>query len=171
MKNITETLGIGSVAPDFQLRAANTGEIFSLAAASARGPVLLEFMRGTWCPNCRRRMAELAKLKTAIWQAGASLVCIAAEKRDGMWEPEKYLRANPLPFPFLLDETRVVVKAYGVYHRIGVDAWDIAHPATLVVGRDGRVRYIFKSENQSDRAPIEEVLNALERAKGTSAAF
>jgi thioredoxin-dependent peroxiredoxin len=170
MKNITETLGIGSAAPDFSLRAANTGEIFSLSAATARGPVLLEFMRGTWCPNCRRRMVELAKLRTAIWQAGASLVCIAAEKRDGMWEPEKYLEANPMPFPFLLDETRIVVKAYGVYHRIGVDAWDIAHPATLVVGRDGRIRYIFKGESQSDRAPVEEVLKALERAKGSSPA-
>ncbi|MGA7754668.1 MAG: peroxiredoxin-like family protein [Candidatus Sulfotelmatobacter sp.] len=169
MKNITETLGIGSTAPDFRLRSANTRETFSLSAATARGPVVLEFLRGTWCPNCRRRMAELAKMSTAVWQAGATLASIAAEKRDGMWEPEKYLQSHPMPFPFLLDEDRTVVKVYGVYHRIGVDAWDIAHPATLVIDRDGRIRYIFKGESQSDRSPVDEVLKALERTKGTSA--
>jgi len=171
MKNITETLGIGSTAPDFSLRSANTRETFSLSAATARSPVVLEFLRGTWCPNCRRRMAELTKLSTAIWQAGATLACVAAEKRDGMWEPEKYLQSHPRPFPFLLDEDRAAVKAYGVYHRIGVDAWDIAHPATLVIDRDGRIRYIFKGESQNDQAPVDEVLKALERAKGTAAPF
>jgi len=48
MQNRTETLGIGSRAPDFSLAAANRQQKFSLSALLERGPVILEFLRGTW---------------------------------------------------------------------------------------------------------------------------
>jgi peroxiredoxin len=91
-------------------------------------------------------------------------VFIAAEKRTGMFNPQKFLDQHPTPFPFLLDEDRNVTKAYGVYHRLGVDAINIAHPATFVIGRDGVIRYIYVGASQTDRAPVEPVLDALKRA-------
>jgi peroxiredoxin len=166
MNNITETLGIGSRAPDFRLQAAVGQETHTLAQWTARGAVVLEFLRGTWCANCRKRMVELQRATTTIWSRGGNLVCIAAEKRNGMWEPEKYLQSHRLSLPFLLDEDREVIKAYGVFHRIGIDAWNVSHPATLVIDRDSRVRYIFKGSSQSDRAPMDEVLKALSRVTG-----
>ena len=48
MQNRTETLGIGSRAPDFSLAAANREGTFSLSILRARGPAVLEFLRGTW---------------------------------------------------------------------------------------------------------------------------
>jgi peroxiredoxin len=48
MQNRTVTLGIWSRAPDFSLTAANHEGIFSLSSLRARGPVILEFLRGTW---------------------------------------------------------------------------------------------------------------------------
>jgi hypothetical protein len=48
MQNRTETMGIGSRAPDFSLMAANREENFSLSGLRERGPVVLEFLRGTW---------------------------------------------------------------------------------------------------------------------------
>ncbi len=89
---------------------------------------------------------------------------IAAEKKDGMFNPQKFLEAHPVAFPFLLDEDRAVTKAYGVYQRLGIDAINIARPATFVVGRDQRVRCLHVGATQLDRAPIEEVLDALKRA-------
>ena len=91
----------------------------------------------------------------------ASLVYIAAEKRNGVWKPSKYFREHPSSFPFLLDEDRAVIKAYGVYHALGHDAFRIAHPATLIVDRTGIVRYICRGDNQTDFAPVDEVLDAL----------
>ena len=157
MQNITETLGIGSRAPEFRLGDANGPRMISLSETAARGPLVLEFLRGTWCDNCRKRMVELEKSKTLIWQAGGQLVCIAAERRGGMWKPEEFLKSNRLSYPFLLDEDRSVIKAYGI------DAWNIAHPATFVLDKTGRVRYIYKGASQSDRAPMEEVLKALRK--------
>lgn len=111
-------------------------------------------------------MAQVESQKENIEQLGATLVYIAAEKREGRWKPAKYLAEHPISFPFLLDEDRAVTKAYGVYHTFGHDAFRIAHPATLIVDTDCRIRYIYRGKNQLDRAPMDEVLA---RLKQTSA--
>jgi len=113
-------------------------------------------------------MAQLEPLKSEIEKAGAQLVYVAAEKRDGMFKPEKFLAEHPIAFPFLLDEDRVVTKAYGLYHRLGLDAINIAHPATLVIDQGGMVRYIYRGENQTDRAPVEQVLGAVRKLSAAS---
>jgi hypothetical protein len=48
VQNRTETLEVGSKAPNFSLTAANCEGIFSLAEMLKAGPVLVEFLRGTW---------------------------------------------------------------------------------------------------------------------------
>jgi len=44
----TDTLEVGSRAPDFSLEAANRDGIFRLANLHDSGPLILEFLRGTW---------------------------------------------------------------------------------------------------------------------------
>lgn len=105
-------------------------------------------------------MAQFEPVRPEVESAGAQALFIAAEKRSGMFKPEKFLAAHPVPFPFLLDEDRQVTKAYGVYHRMGKDAFNIARPATFVVDRNGMVRFLYVGSNQADRAPMEEVLRA-----------
>ena len=48
MQNRTETLEIGSRAPEFLLPAANREGTLSLSGALVGGPVIVEFLRGTW---------------------------------------------------------------------------------------------------------------------------
>jgi peroxiredoxin len=108
-------------------------------------------------------MAQLEPQKNEITKAGGDLVYIAAEKKDGLWKPAKHLAENPISYSFLLDEDRAVTKAYGLYHALGTDAFRIAHPATLVVDRAGMVRYIYRGEDQTDRAPFEQVLSAIRK--------
>jgi peroxiredoxin len=108
-------------------------------------------------------MAQVESIKEEIAQAGTELAYIAAEKRDGVFKPSKFLEKNPVSFPFLLDEDRVVTKSYGLYHLIGMDALNIAHPATLVIDRDRAVRYIYRGDNQHDRAPLADVLAAVKK--------
>ena len=112
-------------------------------------------------------MAQLEPFKQQIAQLGAGLVYIAAEKREGVWNPAKYLSDHPVSFPFLLDEDRSVTKAYGLYHAFGHDAFRIAHPATLVVDRGGTIRYIYRGENQTDYPPVDEVLESLRKIQDT----
>lgn len=110
-------------------------------------------------------MAQVEPVTDEIQRAGAELAYIAAEKRDGIFKPARFLQKHPVSFPFLLDEDRTVTKAYGLYHRFGVDAFQIAHPATLVIDREHLVRYLYRGENQLDRAPLELVMAAARRAQ------
>jgi len=108
-------------------------------------------------------MAQLEPMKSELERAGAQLAFIAAEKRDGMFKPAKFLEKHPVPFPFLLDEDRTVTKAYGLYHWLATDAINIAHPATLVIDSGGMVRSIYRGDNQTDRASIEQVMEVVRK--------
>lgn len=109
-------------------------------------------------------MAQFEPMKGEIEAAGGLLIYVAAEKKNGMFNPQKFLTEHPISFPFALDEDRAVTKAYGIYQWIGVDAFNIARPATFVIGRDGIIRYIYVGASQLDRAPMDTVLNELRRA-------
>jgi peroxiredoxin len=106
-------------------------------------------------------MTQFESRRPEIEAAGAQLAFIAAEKRDGVWRPGRFLEKHPISSVFLLDEDRAVTKAYGLHHGLGTDAINIAHPATLAIDRGGGVRYIYRGDNQLDRAPMDEVLGAL----------
>ena len=108
-------------------------------------------------------MAQFESRKQEIESAGAQLAFVAAEKRDGMWKPGRFLEKHPISFPFLLDEHRDATKAYGLHHAFGADAVNIARPATFVIDRGGVVRYLYRGDNQNERAPIDEVLKAAEQ--------
>ncbi len=108
-------------------------------------------------------MAQFESRLSQIKAAGAQLAFIAAEKRDGMWKPGKFLEKHPVSSVFLLDEDRTVTKDYGLHHAFGADAINIAHPATFVIDRDRWVRYLYRSDNQHDRAPLDEVIGALQQ--------
>lgn len=116
-------------------------------------------------------MAQFESRIPEVKAAGAQLAFIAAEKRDGVWKPGKFLAKHPIESVFLLDEDRAVTKAYGLHHVFGADAINIARPATFVIsgnkdragGNDRCVRYIYRGDNQLDRAPLDEVITALQQ--------
>jgi peroxiredoxin len=110
-------------------------------------------------------MVQFEPMKTEFEQAELQVAYLAAERRDGMWKPEKFLAKHPVSFPFLLDEDRSVTKAYGLYHHLAHDAIHIAHPATLGISSDGTVRYIYRGDNQLDRAPLDLVIEAARKWK------
>jgi hypothetical protein len=48
MSDRTETLSVGSRAPEFLLSPANRDGILSLSGFLSRGALIVEFQRGTW---------------------------------------------------------------------------------------------------------------------------
>jgi hypothetical protein len=48
MKNRTQTLEVGSLAPYFSVGAANREGTFTLDGLLAQGKLVLEFLRGSW---------------------------------------------------------------------------------------------------------------------------
>jgi len=76
-----------------------------------------------------------------------SIVAVLAQKESAV---RRYVEDTGLPFFILVDETREVSKRYGVWQRIGIDAWNIARPALFVIGRDGVIRAVFVGETQAE---------------------
>lgn len=74
----------------------------------------------------------------------------------------RYAEETGLPFDLLADETREVTKRYGVWHRIGLDALNIARPALFGIDRDGMVRAIFVGEKQTEYPGRGEILEIAE---------
>lgn len=62
----------------------------------------------------------------------------------------RYVEDTGLPFDLLVDESRDVLRAYGVWHRLGLDAWNIARPALFLIDQSGAIRYSFVGERQTE---------------------
>ena len=73
----------------------------------------------------------------------------------------RYIEETGLPFDILIDERRDMAKAYGVWHRVGLDAWNIARPAIFLVEQDGRIGYSFIGENQKEYPTQDELIAAI----------
>ena len=79
---------------------------------------------------------------------------MVAQKAESV---RRYIEETGLPFDILIDESRAVLKAYGVWHRVGLDAWNIARPALFVIDREGRIRYSFIADKQHEFPSVEEI--------------
>ena len=60
----------------------------------------------------------------------------------------RYIEETGLPFHILVDEDRSVTKVYGVWHKVGLDAWNIARPVLFIVSKKGIVRTVWVAERQ-----------------------
>ena len=70
-------------------------------------------------------------------------------------------------FPLLSDWGGKITREYGVYHRIGLDAINIARPATFVIDARGIVRWMYIGASQADRAPMDRVFEEATKARTT----
>ena len=89
---------------------------------------------------------------------GVSLVMVVAQRSEKV---KRYVEDHGLPFEILIDDARDVLRAYGVWHRIGFDAYNIARPALFLIGHDGMVRYAFVAERQDEFPGFEEIVREI----------
>ena len=88
---------------------------------------------------------------------GLQVVAVVAQSSEAV---RRYIEETGLPFNILVDTSRGVLKAYGVWHRVGLDAWNIARPSLFLVDRDGSIRYSFIGDSQEEFPSHEEILTA-----------
>jgi peroxiredoxin len=81
---------------------------------------------------------------------------------------KRYVEDNRLPFDLLIDDSRDVLRQYGVWHRVGLDAFNIARPALFLIGQDGVVRYAFVAEWQHEFPGYDDVVREIRGLASTS---
>jgi len=175
---IDAALKVGQLAPDFKLPDA-FGNPVSLSALLARGPVVISFYRGEWCPFCNIELRALQQALPTIEQLGATLVAISPEMPDhGIIASEK----NKLTFPVLSDFGNKVARQFGIVFQIGQelkefsrnafkndialrngeDSYQLPVPATYVLDTRGVIRFAHVDvDYMIGRAEPEEIISAL----------
>jgi peroxiredoxin len=90
------------------------------------------------------------------------VVAIVAQSPEAV---RRFIEETGLPFDILVDESRAVVKAYGVWHALGLAAWNIAKPALFLIDRSGAIRYSFIANRQNQFPSHDEIMDAIERLR------
>jgi peroxiredoxin len=53
-----------------------------------------------------------------------------------------------------------MARAYGVWHRAGLTAWNIARPAVFLIDQDARISYSFIGDDQREYPSQDEIVAA-----------
>ena len=101
----------GDRAPDFTLPAVNQEGTVSLADYRDKSPLLLAIFRGTWCPFCRRTIAQLGNIRGKLQALGIETLGIVATKPENA---RLYFRFHPTHLPLAADPELTTHRAYGV---------------------------------------------------------
>jgi peroxiredoxin len=175
----------GDTAPDFTLLDPD-GKPVTSRELLARGPLVISFYRGVWCPYCNLELKALQEALPEITARGASLVAISPQTAPNS---RKSQRDNKLGFPILSDVRSEVADAFGirfalpdylieVYAGFGNDlavvnndpAWVLPMPARYVVGTDGIIAYSEVNPDYTQRPDPSDLLPVLDRLIASKAA-
>jgi peroxiredoxin len=166
----------GERAPDFALPDATGGKV-QLADLLQRGPVVVTFYRGEWCPYCNLTLRAYLAVLPEITALGATLVAVSPQTPDNsLTTAEK----KGLTFPVLSDVGNRVARQYGLvfalsaaarpfYTAIGSDlpayngdaSWELPVPGTFVIASDGTVRLAFVDPDYTHRLEPAAIVAAL----------
>jgi peroxiredoxin len=129
---LVASLGIAATlsgpAPNFTLQSRDGKPV---ALADLKGQVVMVNFWATWCQPCRQEMPHLEALYKKYNSLGFTLLGVNVE--DNPEGAKKWLNENgPVTFPVLLDPKNEVSKLYKV----------VAMPSTVLVARDGTMRFI-----------------------------
>ena len=164
--NPANAINVGQPFPDFSLSDA-TGKQVSMKELLAKGPLLISFYRGGWCPYCNLALKALEDSFSAIKARGVTLVAISPElPNQSLTMQEKH----ELQFPVLsdvgnnlarklgilfhqLDTMLPIMKAYGVdlQARNGDDSNVVPFPASYLIDSKGIIRYTFLDPDYTHR--------------------
>ncbi len=178
--NVTDTAKqVGDKAPNFTLKN-HKGEEVELTKELAKGPVVLTWYRGGWCPYCNITMAAYQSVLAEIKAEGANLIALTPELPD---KSLTTIEKNKLDFHVLTDLNLGVGKEYGILFKLtpavrdryksffdlnkfnGADASDDTLPlaATYIIDQQGIIRWAFLDADYKKRAEPSEMIDALKR--------
>lgn len=170
-------LNVDDPAPAFTSNDQN-GKSITLGDQLRKGPVVLVFYRGQWCPYCNRQLKKLEDSLSLITAKGATLIAISPENIENI---NKTIEKTKASYPILHDEGLKIMKSYDValpvdnktiekYKEYGIDfnkvngdanGANLPVPAIYVISKEGKIVFRHFDKNYTKRASVAEILEHL----------
>jgi len=171
-------LKVGDRAPDFILPNA-FGKSISLYEELKKGPVVLVFYRGAWCPFCNLHLNILKQAQPKFEQYGAQLITVTPQKPD---RSAAQIKKKKYTFEVLSDLDSSVMKAYKlffkidaelnkVYMKLGLDIaafngpgrTELPVPGSFVIDKQGIVQAMHADVDYKQRMEPSDIIKALQK--------
>jgi len=180
---VAKAVKAGEAAPLFRLRCRRGGFI-DLSDLLNRGPVVVSFFRGDWCPYCVLELQALAAVHSEIERLGATLVALSPQARI----PSSSLGSDgEAPFPVLQDAGCEIASRYRIAFTVprrfrtaylalgyprpakaGSKGWVLPIPATYVLDSAGLVVLSYLDADYTTRLEPAEIILALTHLSATT---
>ena len=175
-QNGPKGLNVNDKAPGFSVKD-QEGKNITLKEQLKRGPVVLVFYRGQWCPYCNRQLKNLEDSLALITAKGGKLIAITAEKPENI---NKTIAKTKASYSILFDDSLKIMRSYDVafavdpkmkerYKGYGIDfdevngnnGANLPVPAVYVINKEGIIVYKYFDVDYKNRAVIKDILDQL----------
>jgi peroxiredoxin len=173
-------LKVGDKAPGFT-GYDQKGKQVDLKKLLEKGPVILVFYRGIWCPVCNRNLQNYQDSLSMITDQGVSFVAITPESIEFV---EQTVKLHNLSYTVIYDCQEKIMKDYNVMFNVtkayqdkilksfsadiaknnGRDSARLPVPATYVINRDGVIVAIQFDPDYKNRASVNWMIKSLGKA-------
>lgn len=178
-KIVENALQVGETAIDFKLKNA-TGKEVSLYDELKKGPVILMWYRGGWCPYCNLALHHMQEALPEFQKYGANLLALTPEVPDSSITTKE---KNHLQFEILSDVDNVIARKYKVVHTLtddvatiyedsfglskynGNDNAELPLGVTYIIGQDKVIKYAFLDADYRKRAEPADLIKFLKEMK------
>ncbi|WP_175875972.1 peroxiredoxin-like family protein [Burkholderia sp. BCC0097] len=169
----------GDRAPSFKLKDQDGNDVSS-AALLVKGPLVVTFYRGVWCPYCNIELQAINEVLPEIRAYGANVVAISPQTPVNS---RKSVRTHELGFPVLSDVNGQTGADFGLrfalpdylvelYKNLKNDlpafnndpSWTLPMPARYVIGQNGIVLYSEVNPDYTRRPDPSDMFPVLDKA-------
>lgn len=139
-----------------------TGSVLDVAKQRGKKPVLLVILRGfsgQVCLYCAAQTTAIGKNIKKFNDLGVEVVVVypgPVEAVAPFIEAVRSLSNEPPPMPVALDVSLIAVR------KLGIEA-NLAKPTSLIIDKNGVVRYAYVGRTIADRPSVKDLLNELSR--------
>jgi len=168
----------GQKAKDFTLKNA-LGESVNLFDELSKGPIVLTFYRGGWCPFCNSQLKAYQKVLPEIQALGGQLIAVSPQSPDNTLSQ---IEKEELTFQVLSDPHGLVAAIYNILYDvpdylqdimrgIGMDLaeynstsqWVLPIPSTFMIDESGIIRSAYVNPDFMQRMNPEDILYELRK--------
>lgn len=175
--NAQKGLSAGAKAPAFSGIDQNGKKVSLNALLKEHKSVVLFFYRGQWCPYCNKHIKELQDSLQLLKSKDAYVIGVTPETNENI---SKTIKKTSAGFSIIQDKEDNIMKAYGVnfmmddatfskYKGYGIDLevnngntrHTLPVPATYIINRSGKIKFVHFDPNYKKRASINALLKEL----------